>query len=125
MIQHFDFSTLDMWSGEQRLREVKPRGPAKLYGDRLTQATPFWANLPQINRVYNEAHDMRAAGIPATVDHIYPLAGQNVCGLHVHQNLRIITYADNARKCNTSLEVPELPKLESLQTVLFSDVPAV
>ena len=95
------------------------RSPKKAYGDRLARATPAWADLGQIYRIYNEAADMREVGIPATVDHIYPLAGELVCGLHVHENLRIVTAADNSWKCNRDTVVPVLPPQATPQLSLF------
>lgn len=41
---------------------------------------------------------MRPSGVPHHVDHIVPIAGKQVCGLHVHWNLRIITQAANVTK---------------------------
>ena len=99
--------------------QVLSRSPTRRYKDRLAQATPAWANIGQIYRIYDEAHDMRAVGIPATVDHIYPLAGETVCGLHVHENLQIVTNHANGCKSNRLMKIPPLPPLPSPQGSLF------
>jgi hypothetical protein len=42
----------------------------------------------------------QASGIPHHVDHIIPLQGKNVSGLHVFSNLRVILGVDNVKKSN-------------------------
>lgn len=57
--------------------------------------TPAWANIKAINAVYAEA---LAQGL--TVDHIVPLKGKLVSGLHVEHNLQLLTASENSRKKN-------------------------
>jgi len=63
-------------------------------------ATPSWANQAEINKIYAEAVRLRKSGINVHVDHIVPLKGINVRGFHVHNNLRIISAAENLSKRN-------------------------
>lgn len=56
---------------------------------------PGWADQDAIHEVYR-ARAERGAGFD--VDHIVPLRGYNVCGLHVHYNLRIISSTENKIK---------------------------
>lgn len=64
-------------------------------------ATPVWANHDKIFVKYLEGTTMsRVTGIEHHVDHKIPLQGENVCGLHVHNNLRVIPARDNLRKSN-------------------------
>lgn len=65
------------------------------------KATPSWCDQQAIRIVYAEAHRVtKETGLPHDVDHIVPLQGKNVCGLHVHYNLRIIPAAENRSKHN-------------------------
>lgn len=64
------------------------------------RATPEWANLDEIKRVYKEAEKMREAGNDVHVDHIIPIRSDVVCGLHVHWNLQIIEARKNRAKGN-------------------------
>ena len=64
------------------------------------QATPSWVDLEVIASIYAEAAKLRSAGEDVHVDHIVPLRGSNVCGLHVPWNLRIIPAEDNLKKGN-------------------------
>lgn len=71
----------------------------------LKRAMPSWANEEAIARIYAEAALLKkATGVNYHVDHFYPIAGKTVCGLHVENNLRIITAAENMKKKN---KVPE------------------
>lgn len=64
-------------------------------------ATPSWVDQEAIKQIYQEAHAMSERdGIKYHVDHIVPLRGKNVCGLHVPWNLQIIPASENMRKSN-------------------------
>jgi hypothetical protein len=70
---------------------------AKRRADRVL-ATPSWFDAEKVRYVYLQAGRMRRAGHDVHVDHIYPLRGELVCGLHVHNNLRIIPATENIAK---------------------------
>jgi len=56
--------------------------------------TPNWANIEKINEIYRrrpEGHH---------VDHIIPLNGATVSGLHVENNLQYLTAEENLSKSN-------------------------
>ncbi len=61
---------------------------------RCRTATPPWADIAEIQRLY--------AACPAGhhVDHIVPLNGENVSGLHVSWNLQYLPAAENLKKSN-------------------------
>lgn len=65
----------------------------------LVLARPRWRNIEAIREVYAEARRLTAeTGIPHDVDHIYPLQSEFCCGLHVHNNLRVMKASDNRAK---------------------------
>ena len=63
---------------------------------RVRQATPAWADLSEIRSIY-----LLAAKSSKEVDHIVPIKGKTVCGLHVVENLRLIGATENRRKGNS------------------------
>lgn len=65
------------------------------------QATVPWADKKAINKIFAERRRLtRETGIRHAVDHIVPLKHPAVCGLHIHFNLQVIPYEDNAKKSN-------------------------
>lgn len=78
-------------------RESAKRAARKL-------AAPSWLtdrHLGEIDSVYAEAARLsEETGIAHQVDHIVPIKGKNVCGLHVPWNLQILTQSENAKKGN-------------------------
>lgn len=68
---------------------------------RLRKALPAWANLFFIAEIYDlAARRTRETGFRWEVDHIIPLKGKTVCGLHVENNLRVIPWIENTKKHN-------------------------
>lgn len=67
----------------------------------VARATPPWADESTIQAVYDEAAKRtRDSGVKHEVDHYYPLTSDQVCGLHVAENLRVITALANRQKAN-------------------------
>ncbi len=69
--------------------------------DLLKIVTPKWAKKEDIQAIYEEAKRLTIeTGIKHQVDHIIPLKHPLVCGLHVKENLRVITQEENYKKNN-------------------------
>jgi hypothetical protein len=62
---------------------------------------PAWADLKAIDEIYRAARAQReATGGEYQVDHVVPLQGELVSGLHVHYNLQVLPKLDNILKKN-------------------------
>lgn len=61
----------------------------------LEQATPAWIDMSAVAKIYKQAAEQGMH-----VDHIIPLKGKTVCGLHVETNLQLLTPKENLSKGN-------------------------
>jgi hypothetical protein len=77
------------------LSRMRSRVARALYRTRQLQATPCWADLVAIKKFYENCPE------GYHVDHIAPLQGKTICGLHVLENLQYLTASENCRKGNT------------------------
>lgn len=66
---------------------------------RVILATPRWVDFKQIAELVKVRNVMTSeTGVEHEIDHIVPLAGVKVCGLHWHGNMQVITAAANRHK---------------------------
>jgi len=79
----------------ERANQGKNAAYAAKHRAKRLNAIPNWADLAEIERIYIEA-----AATGMHVDHIYPLRGKTVCGLHVLNNLSVLSRLENLRKSN-------------------------
>lgn len=83
---------------KRKLRHIK-------YKTKTLNRAPKWLTVGdwiEMNWAYELADQKtKKTGILYQVDHIIPLRGKNVSGLHVPQNLQIITAEQNNRKGNS------------------------
>lgn len=83
-------------------RDVKAAGAAKYRAARI-QRTPKWLtdnDLQRMKDLYTERELLSLEGEEYHVDHIIPLQGKLVSGLHVPNNLQLIPAKENLQKYN-------------------------
>jgi hypothetical protein len=74
-------------------------GNCRIFYEKLRKATilqrlPSWADREKIREIYRDCPE------GMHVDHIIPIKGKLVSGLHVHTNLQYLTAEDNLKKSN-------------------------
>jgi hypothetical protein len=92
----------------QKSREYYRKNVAKYFEyvlnrrDGEKQRTPSWADKKEINNIYlkRDLLNKEAGFVKYHVDHIIPLNGKLVSGLHVSHNLQIILASENMSKKN-------------------------
>lgn len=91
-------------SNAQRWRKENPGRVAANKANRRARkarATPSWADLAAVKKIYDlSAAITKLTGVQHEVDHIYPLHGRLVSGLHVGSNLQVLTKVENNKKRN-------------------------
>lgn len=68
------------------------------YNAAKVKATPPWLtseHKSKMHEIYSKAKELGMS-----VDHIVPIRGKTVCGLHVPWNLQLLTQAENSQKSN-------------------------
>ena len=91
-------SSLRQWCSKNR-DKARALGAARRAAE--MKRTPQWADRNAIGRVYAQARLAEAVtGFPHHVDHIVPLRGKGVSGLHVPWNLQVLEASENLRKGN-------------------------
>lgn len=95
----FDCSKLYAMDNVESIRQSK-----KKYKQSILPNTPKWISseeLAKIDELYSKARELsKITGIQHDVDHIVPLKGKFVSGLHVLNNLQIIEHKINNKKLN-------------------------
>lgn len=84
----------------QKANPVKRLARNAKYRATKLQATPKWLNDRDfwlIEQFYEWSEYLDG---PHHVDHIVPLQGEDVCGLHVPWNLQVLTAKENLKKSN-------------------------
>lgn len=68
---------------------------------RFLQRTPLWTDRDKLAKIYVLADFVtELTGVPHCVDHVIPLCGKKISGLHVVSNLQVLPRQENSGKSN-------------------------
>lgn len=92
---------LDDW---RKKNKAKSLALSKKHKHLKKQRTPKWLtkiHIIALEQFYKDAeHLTRYTGVTFEVDHMVPLNGKRVSGLHVPWNLQLLTETENLKKSN-------------------------
>ena len=104
--KHWQQNNKDKKSRNYRNWQLNNRATVNSYNSfvraQRIQRTPAWADKDRIQAYYDVCSFFNEVNgyIKYHVDHVIPLQGKKVSGLHVHNNLQIIPAKDNLEKSN-------------------------
>jgi len=85
----------------QRQYKGRRNEATRRYQAAKLQASPPWLSAQDIKQMQAIYEAAASSSEPSEVDHIVPLQGDKVCGLHVPWNLQVLPKLLNRRKGNT------------------------
>ena len=92
-------------AANERKNRKKPHRQAARAAERMAriaaqlERTPPWADLMTIRQIYDTSHWItKVTGLEHHVDHIIPMRGKLVSGLHIAENLRVLPGPENLTK---------------------------
>ena len=88
---------LDVARQRRQANPTKFRAKSQAYERKLVVQRPAWADMAAIRTIYERCPP------GYHVDHIIPLQGKTVCGLHVETNLQYLPAIENLKKSNRLL----------------------
>jgi 5-methylcytosine-specific restriction endonuclease McrA len=110
----FDRPTGEKSAAKRKYKQANPDLYKELVSvrrRRFRDATPKWLSAEQkmeIRLKYRLAIELsRSTGVRHAVDHVIPLQGEDVCGLHVPWNMEVITQEENLKKYNKLVDPQE------------------